>query len=71
MPEKIKITLAVHKTIEVSQVMEVDEATLARLKNGDNPFYDELLAQADEKGEVQHDYAVLDEDGENYIVPWS
>lgn len=67
----IRITLAVRKTTEVSQVIEVDHETLVRLENGDNPFYDKMLAMMDTKGETQHDYAVLDENGEDYIVPWS
>lgn len=67
-----KITIAVRRTVEVSQTIEVSDAVLAKLMNGDNPFYDEMQKKLDSgEGETALDYAVLDEDGENYIVPWS
>lgn len=68
---KKTITLAVRKTAETSQTFEVTEDQLARLMNGDNPFYEEMEKKLEKDGEVRWDYAVLDADGEKYLVPWS
>ncbi len=67
-----KITLAVRRTAEISQELDVPDDVLAKLRNGDNPYYDGMLKRLEAgEGETAFDYAVLDEDGENYLVPWS
>ncbi|MCM1295871.1 MAG: hypothetical protein NC311_10045 [Muribaculaceae bacterium] len=66
-----KVTIAVKKTTTYSEVREVTDEQYSRLLNGDNPFYDELCAKLGTDGEASHDYAVLDQHGEKYLMDWS
>lgn len=65
--KKKTVEITMEKTMRVSMMVEVTNEQLEQLKNGDNPFYND----ADfESGNIEYDYAVCDEDGEE-IVDWS
>lgn len=65
----MKVEITVEKVMRVTKVVDVTDEELALLKNGDNPFADEMEAELD-NGVSEYDFAVTDMDGRD-IVPWN
>lgn len=63
------VEITVEKVTRIACEVKVTQEQLDKLKNGDNPFYDEIFAVG-KAGAIEYDYAVNDLDG-NEIVPWS
>lgn len=66
---KIKVEITMEKTQRVAQEYDVTDEQLDDLKNGINPFKEEMEDEI-ESGDCDYDFAVADEDG-NTIVDWS
>lgn len=62
------VEITVEKVVRIAREVKVTQEQLDQLMNGENPFYDEILAELD--GDVEYDYAVNDLNGKE-IVPWS
>lgn len=62
------VEITVEKVTRIAREVKVTQEQLEQLKNGENPFYDEIFAELD--GDIEYDYAVNDLNG-NEIVPWS
>lgn len=65
----MKIEVTLEKTQRVCLEFDATEEQLTRLKNGDNPFQEELEKELP-NGDEHYDYAVNDGDGRE-IVPFS
>lgn len=63
----VEITL--EKVLRVSKEVEVTEDQLEKLKNGDNPFKEEMEKEILDNS-FDEDFAVCDINGD-VIVPWS
>lgn len=65
----MRIEVTLEKTQRVCQEFDATEEELERLKNGDNPFQEQLEKELP-NGDEHYDYAVNDENGRE-IVPFS
>lgn len=63
-----KIDITIEKRMRVCKEFIVTEEELEALKNGENPFYEEMEKDIT-SGSEEWDYAVNDENG-NTIVDW-
>ncbi len=64
-----RVEITMEKTMRIAATFEVTDEQLAMLKNGDNPFHEQLDDDID-YGEVEYDYAVCDADTGDSIVDW-
>lgn len=66
---KVEITMEITKRIAIER--EVNDEQLKQLKNGENPFGEEMEYEIESGcGSSEYDYSVNDEYG-NTIVEWS
>lgn len=65
---RVEIGYEVRKRI--SQIIDVTEEQLQKLRNGENPFEEVLYKDAIENGYEETDYSVNDMEGRE-IIPWS
>ena len=64
------VTVALEKTIRVSEEFEATEEQVEMLKRGENPFFDELNRLCEKESEVEYDFAATDEDSGKTIIDW-
>ena len=64
----MRVQITMEKTLRVAKEYDVTQEELEQLRSGVNPFYDDLESELD-GGDVEYDYAVTDEYGDD-IVPW-
>lgn len=69
MPEKKVIGITVEKTLRVYKEIEATEEEIELLRRGDNPFESEFSDEEMEHGDIEWDFAAVDEDG-GTIVDW-
>lgn len=69
MPEKKVIGITVEKTLRVYKELEATDEEIEQLEVGINPFEKEFSDEEMENGDIEWDYAVVDEDGRT-IVDW-
>lgn len=69
MPEKKVIGITVEKTLRVYKELEATDEEIEQLEGGINPFEKEFSDEEMENGDIEWDYAVVDEDGRT-IVDW-
>ena len=61
----------IEKIARICVERDVTEDELNKLKNGENPFQEEMEIELDAgHGDIENDYAVCDEEGRT-IVDWS
>lgn len=66
---KVEITMEITKRIAIER--EVNDEQLQQLKNGENPFQEEMEYEIESGcGNAEYDYSVNDEQG-NTIIDWS
>lgn len=65
---QVEIGFEVRKRI--SQIIDVTEEQLQKLRNGENPFSEALYKDATENGYEETDYSVNDMEGRE-IIPWN
>lgn len=65
----MKIEITMEKTQRIAKEFDVTEEQLDDLKNGINPFKEEMEREM-KSGDCEYDYAVNDADG-NSIVDWN
>lgn len=65
----MKVEITMEKVLRVSKEVEVTEGQLEKLKNGENPFKEEMDKEILD-GYFDEDFAVCDLNG-NVIVSWS
>jgi len=65
----MKVSITLEKTLRVCMDYDVTEEQLEQLKNGDNPFEEEMEKEL-ETGCKSYDYTVCDEEGKT-IIDWS
>lgn len=65
----MKIEVTLERTQRVAMEFDATEDQIAKLKNGENPFQDEMEKELLD-GDERYDYAVNDENGRE-IVPFS
>lgn len=69
MPEKKVIGITVEKTLRVYKELEATDEEIKQLEGGINPFEKEFSDEEMGNGDIEWDYAVVDEDGRT-IVDW-
>ena len=65
----MKVEITMEKIMRVSMEFDVTDEQLKQLKDGENPFWDDLEKEI-EHGNTEYDYAVDDLSGRE-IVGWS
>lgn len=65
----MKVEITMEKVLRVSKEVDVTENQLEQLKNGENPFKEEMEEEILD-GYFDEDFAVCDLNGD-VIVPWS
>ena len=55
--------------MRVAMEFDATEEQIEMLERGENPFWDEMEKEL-EHGNVEYDYAVVDVDTDEEIVPW-
>lgn len=68
-PEKRLIEVTVEKRLRVCKQIEATEEEIEFLRRGDNPFESEFSDEEMEHGDIEWDFAAVDEDG-GTIVDW-
>ena len=68
-PEKTLIEVTVEKRLRVCKEIEATEEEIESLRRGENPFESEFNDEEMEHGDIEWDFAVVDEDGRT-IVDW-
>ena len=68
-PEKKLIEVTVEKRLRVCKEIKATEEEIESLRRGENPFESEFSDEEMEHGNIEWDYAVIDEDG-RIIVDW-
>ena len=59
------------KILRVAMEFDATEEQIKMLECGENPFLDEMEKELEqEHGYVEYDYAVVDVDTDEEIVPW-
>lgn len=67
----MRIEITMEKTTRVAMEIEATEEQIVALKNGKNPFYEQMEKEIKAgAGNIEYNYAVNDLGG-NEIVPWS
>ena len=69
MPKKKLIEITVEKRLRVCKEIEATEEEIESLRLGDNPFESEFSDEEMEHGDIEWDFAAVDEDG-GTIVDW-
>lgn len=65
------VNITIEKIARICVERDVTEDELNKLKNGENPFQEEMEIELDAgHGDIENDYAVCDEEGRT-IVDWS
>ena len=64
-----QIEITMEKTMRVAMEFDATEEQIEMLERGENPFWDEMEKEL-EHGNVEYDYAVVDVDTDEEIVPW-
>ena len=65
-----KIEITMEKTMRVAMEFDATEEQLEMLERGENPFCNEMEKELGH-GNVEYDYAVVDVDTDEEIVPWN
>lgn len=66
-----RLCITLEKTIRVCKYVDATEEQMQQIEDGENPFFDEMLAICDEKnGDVEYDYAIENDDTGMRIVDW-
>ena len=65
-----KIEITMEKTMRVAMEFDATEEQIEMLERGENPFWDEMEKEL-EHGNIEYDYAVVDVDTDEEIVPWN
>ena len=68
-PEKKLIEVTVEKRLRVCKEIEATEEEIESLRRGENPFESEFSDGEMEYGDIEWDFAAVDEDG-GTIVDW-
>ena len=67
-----KIEITMEKTMRVAMEFDATEEQIEMLECGENHFLDEMEKELEqEHGYVEYDYAVVDVDTDEEIVPWN
>ena len=64
-----RVEITMEKILRVAMEFDATEEQIEMLECGENPFYDIMERRLDH-GDVEYDYAVVDVDTDEEIVPW-
>ena len=65
-----KIEITMEKIMRVAMEFDATDEQIEMLECGENPFEDEMEKRL-EHGDIEYDYAVVDQETGLDIVPWS
>lgn len=66
-----RLCITLEKTIRVCKYVDATEEQMRQIEDGENPFFDEVMAICDEEhGDVECDYAIENDDTGMRIVDW-
>ena len=64
-----KIEITMEKTMRVAMEFDATEEQIEMLERGENPFWDKMEKEL-EHGNIEYDYAVVDQETGLDIVTW-
>ena len=67
-----RVEITMEKILRVAMEFDATEEQIEMLECGENPFLDEMEKELEQDhGDVEYDYAVVDVDTDEEIVPWN
>ena len=65
-----RVEITMEKILRVAMEFDATEEQIEMVECGENPFLDEMEKELGQ-GNVEYDYAVVDVDTDEEIVPWN